>query len=86
MTAYLNIHIALEQRRIRALRRHRNSPSLDEKADDGGEIGYNEPPRVLVIGPENSGKTTFCKILANYIVRAGQGWNPMLVNLDPSEV
>ena len=86
MTAYLNIHIALEQRRIRALKLHRNSPTLDESRNDSGEIGYSEPPRVLVLGPENSGKTTFCKILANYIVRAGQGWTPMLVNLDPSEV
>jgi polyribonucleotide 5'-hydroxyl-kinase len=46
----------------------------------------SEPPRVLVLGPENSGKTSVCKILVNYAVRTGQGWKPVLVNVDPSEV
>jgi hypothetical protein len=45
-----------------------------------------QPPRILVIGPENSGKTTACKITANYAVRARQRWSPILVNLDPGEV
>ena len=45
-----------------------------------------DPPRVLVVGPEHSGKTTVCKILTNYAVRAGQNWSPFLVNVDPSEV
>lgn len=44
------------------------------------------PPRVLLLGQESSGKTTACKILANYAVRAGVGWSPMLVNVDPGEV
>ncbi|KAH8117202.1 Clp1-domain-containing protein [Phellopilus nigrolimitatus] len=80
MAAYMNLHLAFEQMRVRALSKTRNSPSLDEAA------GVPEgPPRVLVLGPENAGKTTACKILANYAVRAGQSWAPMFVNVDPGE-
>jgi len=81
MNAYANVHLALERMRVRALSSQRGSPlppGPDQEAD-------SEPPRVLVLGPENSGKTTVCKILANYAVRAGQGWAPMYVNTDPSE-
>jgi polyribonucleotide 5'-hydroxyl-kinase len=82
MYAYANVHLALEKMRVRALSSYRGSPlphGPDIEADP-------EPPRVLVLGPENSGKTTMCKILTNYAVRAGQGWTPMYVNTDPSEV
>jgi polyribonucleotide 5'-hydroxyl-kinase len=82
MHAYANVHLALEKMRVRALSSHRGSPpppGPDHEVD-------SEPPRVLVLGPENSGKTTVCKVLTNYAVRAGQGWRPMYVNTDPSEV
>lgn len=80
MRTYANLHLALEQMRVRALRQIRGSPvpSYDTSRSD--------PPRVLVLGPEHSGKTTVCKILTNFAVRAGQGWSPFLVNVDPSEV
>lgn len=78
---YANLHLALEQMRIRARRAQRGSPISSASVDPA-----NGPPRVLVIGPENSGKTTACKIIANYTVRSGQGWSPILVNLDPGEV
>lgn len=55
-------------------------PGVEEDGDS------SEPPRVLIMGPENSGKTSVCKILTNYAVRAGQGWAPLLVNTDPGEV
>ncbi|KAH9981100.1 hypothetical protein BGW80DRAFT_1162256 [Lactifluus volemus] len=81
MQAYANVHLALEKMRVRALTSYRGSPppGPDMEIDP-------EPPRVLVLGPENSGKTTVCKILTNYSVRAGQGWTPMYVNTNPSEV
>ena len=82
MAAYANLHIAFEQMRVRALAKFHGSP-----LPPGDEPPTApEPPRVLVLGPENSGKTTVCKILTNYAVRAGQGWSPLLVNVDPSEV
>ena len=40
-------------------------------------------PRVLVVGPENAGKTTLVKILASYAHRGGQ--QPVLVNTDCKE-
>ncbi|KAH9483911.1 Cleavage polyadenylation factor subunit clp1 [Psilocybe cubensis] len=79
MRSYANLHIALEQMRVRALRQIRGSPIPSH------DIPKYDPPRVLVLGPEHSGKTTVCKILTNYAVRAGQGWSPFLVNVDPSE-
>ncbi|KAJ7583008.1 Pre-mRNA cleavage complex II protein Clp1-domain-containing protein [Mycena floridula] len=79
MAAYGNLHIAFEQMRVRALRKIRGSPISHE------ESSSTEPPRILVVGPENSGKTTVCKILVNYAVRAGQGWAPLLINVDPNE-
>ncbi|TFK42324.1 Pre-mRNA cleavage complex II protein Clp1-domain-containing protein [Crucibulum laeve] len=80
MAAYANVHLAFEQMRVRALGALHGEPPHPDHADAG-----TEPPRVLVLGPENSGKTTVCKILTNYTVRAEQGWTPMLANVDPSE-
>ncbi|KAJ7343155.1 Pre-mRNA cleavage complex II protein Clp1-domain-containing protein [Mycena albidolilacea] len=80
MAAYANLHIAFEQMRVRSLRDLRGSPVPDYERDKP-----IDPPRVLVLGPENSGKTTICKLLINYAVRAGQGWSPLLINTDPAE-
>lgn len=80
MRTYGNLHIALEQMRVRALSEIRGSPVPHQ------DKTRSEPPRILVLGPEHSGKTTVCKILTNYAVRGGQGWTPFLVNVDPSEV
>ncbi|KAI0647520.1 hypothetical protein C8Q79DRAFT_959857 [Trametes meyenii] len=81
MAAYANVHIALEQMRVRALALARGEPLSPGEGSDGP----SDAPRVLILGPENSGKTTVCKTLINYTVRTGQGWTPMLVNVDPSE-
>lgn len=81
MKVYANLHVALEQMRVRALRQIRGSPIPPEDS-----AAKSDPPRVLVLGPDHSGKSTICKILTNYAVRAGQGWLPFFVNVDPSEV
>lgn len=81
MAAYANLHIAFEQMRVRALRTLHGSPPHGDDPD-----ASTAPPRILILGPENSGKTTVCKTLINYAVRAGQSWSPLLVNVDPSEV
>lgn len=52
---------------------------LREQASRTG--GY--APRVLVLGPEDAGKTSLCKILTGYAVRSGR--SPVFVNLDPGE-
>ena len=81
MISYANLHLAFEQMRVRARIAQRGSP-----VQPGSVEAKNHPPRVLVLGPEHSGKTTAGKILTNYAVRAGQRWSPMLINLDPGEV
>ncbi|PVU86498.1 hypothetical protein BB559_006512 [Furculomyces boomerangus] len=52
---------------------------LRDKAKQQGSEG----PRLLILGPTDSGKTTLCKILTNYAVK--QDETPVLVNLDTSE-
>ncbi|KAI0312374.1 hypothetical protein OF83DRAFT_1278326 [Amylostereum chailletii] len=80
MYPYANVHLSLEKMRLRAQRALNGSPPPPGEDDTDAE-----PPRVLVLGPENSGKTTVCKILTNFAVRAGQDWEPIYVNVDPSE-
>ncbi|KAF8809060.1 hypothetical protein BYT27DRAFT_7095233 [Phlegmacium glaucopus] len=79
MRTYANLHMALEQMRVCALS-HTRGISVPPR-----EKSNWDPPRVLVVGPEHSGKTTVCKILTNYAVRVGQSWSPFLVNVDSSE-
>ena len=81
MSTYANIHFAFEQMRVRALRDLHGSPRSN---DD--QHALTDPPRVLILGPENSGKTSIAKILINYAVRVAQNWSPLLVNLDPAQV
>ena len=50
----------------------------DEAAVDG-----KDGPRVLVVGPENAGKTTLVKLLTAYATRCGH--QPVAVNVDPKE-
>lgn len=81
MSAYANLHFAFEQMRVRALRDLHGSPSSDDDQHPN-----SQPPRVLILGPENSGKTSISKILSNYALRVAQNWSPLLVNLDPAQV
>lgn len=67
LMSFANLHFALED-----LRDRRASSS-------GTDIG----PRVLVVGPENSGKTSLVKTLVSYAIKSGR--QPMVVNLDPRQ-
>ncbi|KAK5085395.1 Cleavage polyadenylation factor subunit clp1 [Lithohypha guttulata] len=40
-------------------------------------------PRLLILGPENAGKTTLAKTLTGYAIRNGR--SPVVVGLDPTE-
>ncbi|EKM82406.1 hypothetical protein AGABI1DRAFT_104404 [Agaricus bisporus var. burnettii JB137-S8] len=83
MKAYGNLHVALEKMRVRSL--FTLTGSSLAPGEPTSNARPSEAPRVLVIGPANSGKTTLCKVLVNYCVRAGQGWSPILVNIDPGD-
>ena len=54
--------------------------SLRCEAADKGKVG----PRVLVVGPSDSGKTSLCKILLNYAIRMERA--PIYCDLDITEV
>ena len=86
MTAYANLHLAFEAMRVRALYRAKGEDFGGQTPPYNNNSDHTEPPRVLILGPDNSGKTTIAKILVNYATRVGQDWTPMLVNVDPSEV
>lgn len=86
MSAYANLHIAFEAMRVRAIQHYQGTEPPVKSPSRSSEPESKDPPRVLILGPENSGKTTVAKILVNYAARAGQDWCPFLVNADPSEV
>lgn len=50
-----------------------------EAQTEGGKDG----PRVLILGPENAGKTTLTKILTAYATKMDR--QPIVVNLNPTE-
>lgn len=70
MSQYLTLHFALENQRKITSEMNRGSVL---------QIG----PRVLVVGPSDSGKTTLCKTLASYAQK--QERVSLLVNLDPRD-
>jgi len=53
--------------------------TMREEAQMSGKDG----PRVLLLGPENAGKTSLAKILTAYSTKVGR--QPLVVNLDPTE-
>ncbi|CAI9627957.1 unnamed protein product [Alternaria burnsii] len=67
MMSCANLHFALENLRDRSI------------ASGSVDMG----PRVLVVGPENSGKTSLVKTLTSYAVKTSR--QPMVINLDPRQ-
>ncbi|KAK8212023.1 mRNA cleavage and polyadenylation factor IA/II complex [Phyllosticta capitalensis] len=79
MVEYANVGFAIEGMRAKV-----------EAADQRGGAttttsGLDKPmgPRVLVVGPENAGKTSLVKTLTSYAVKMGR--QPIAVNLDPRQ-
>lgn len=56
--------------------------ALERLRDQALEEGV-DGPRVLLLGPENSGKTSLAKLLTAYATRSGR--QPVIVNLDTKE-
>lgn len=53
--------------------------TMRQEAQGSGKDG----PRVLLLGPENAGKTSLAKVLTAYATKVGR--QPLVVNLDPTE-
>ncbi|KAL8719273.1 MAG: hypothetical protein Q9225_003703 [Loekoesia sp. 1 TL-2023] len=56
--------------------------ALEKQRDDASSTG-RDGPRVLVLGPDDAGKTSLVKLLTAYATRSGR--QPLAVNLDPKE-
>jgi polyribonucleotide 5'-hydroxyl-kinase len=56
--------------------------ALEKLRDDASQNG-GEGPRVLVVGPNNAGKTSLVKLLTAYAIRMGR--QPMVINTDSRE-
>ena len=54
-----------------------------EKIREEAAVDGKDGPRVLVVGPENAGKTSLVKLLTAYATRCGH--QPVAVNIDPKE-
>ncbi|KAK2966939.1 hypothetical protein RJ640_002124 [Escallonia rubra] len=67
MISYVNVHAVLEGRRNRA------KASPDDSVSSQG-------PRVIVVGPTDSGKSTLSRMLLSWAAK--QGWKPTYVDLD----
>lgn len=68
MISYVNVHAVLEARRNRA----KASSSSDSESSQG--------PRVIVVGPTDSGKSSLSRMLLSWAAK--QGWKPTFVDLD----
>ncbi|XP_073116674.1 protein CLP1 homolog isoform X2 [Elaeis guineensis] len=68
MVSYVNVHAILDGRRVRA------------KASQGSDKDSSQGPRVIVVGPMDSGKSSLCRMLLSWACK--QGWKPTFVDLD----
>ncbi|KAK9420163.1 putative Polynucleotide 5'-hydroxyl-kinase GRC3 [Seiridium unicorne] len=68
LVSYLNLHMKLEGLRATA--------AANKSSDAMG-------PRVLVVGPSNSGKTSLARMLTGWASRMGR--QPVVVNTDPTQ-
>ncbi|CAM0946097.1 unnamed protein product [Alopecurus aequalis] len=70
MVIYVNTHAILDARRGAAR----------AATAQGGDLQASQGPRVIVVGPSDSGKSTLCKMLLSWAAK--QGWKPTYVDLD----
>ncbi|KAI9795657.1 MAG: Cleavage polyadenylation factor subunit clp1 [Piccolia ochrophora] len=56
--------------------------AIDRLRQEAASVG-REGPRVLVVGPDNAGKSTLVKILTGYATKDGR--QPIVINLDPRD-
>jgi len=72
-------YVAEETQMMSYANAHFALEALRERSTHTGELG----PRVLVVGPENAGKTAVVRTLTAYAVKTGR--QPTVVNLDPRQ-
>lgn len=71
MVSYVNVHAVLERRRVRAKEASVSNPSNPLES---------QGPRVIVVGPTDSGKSSLARMLLSWAARLS--WKPTFVDLD----
>lgn len=71
MVSYVNVHAVLERRRVRAKEASISNPSNPSES---------QGPRVIVVGPTDSGKSSLARMLLSWAARLS--WKPTFVDLD----
>lgn len=72
-------YVAEETPMVEYANMHFALETMREETQGSGKDG----PRVLLLGPDNAGKTSVAKILTAYATKTGH--QPIVVNLDPAE-
>lgn len=78
MPQYAKVHSLLEKHRSSAVAYSGGSASSSSSAASSGR--FAQGPRVVIVGPVDYGKSTLCRILANWAVRMER--TPIFVDLD----
>lgn len=84
----ISLHLALERTRLLARRFLKSAAngSTTTAAPPADHQGVTRGPRVMVVGPASSGKTSVVKGLVNMAMGTGMGWTPGVIGLDPASV
>ncbi|RYR04535.1 hypothetical protein Ahy_B06g084292 [Arachis hypogaea] len=69
VVSYVNVHAILETRRTRA------------KASSPGDSESSQGPRVIVVGPTNSGKSTLSRMLLSWVAKQGSKPTFLLIHM-----
>lgn len=84
MVSYVNVHAILERRRAWARDAAApialTAPSMLPPARRPEGLVQSQGPRVIVVGPSDSGKSSLTRMLLGWSAR--QGWKPTFVDLD----
>ena len=83
--SFVNTHAQLEALRDEAAgsssrqQQQHHQQGQQEPSNDGNEV--KQGPRVMIVGPPESGKSSLCKVLVAYACKVGRC--PLWVDLDP---
>uniref|UniRef100_A0A7S4HRL3 Protein CLP1 homolog n=1 Tax=Odontella aurita TaxID=265563 RepID=A0A7S4HRL3_9STRA len=86
--AYVNTHAQLEAMRVDALAALTaaaaaiSDAAADPADDEAANAEGGDGPRVLIIGPSDTGKSSLARVLTAYAVKVGR--SPLLLDLDVS--
>ncbi|KAH7278906.1 hypothetical protein KP509_38G063700 [Ceratopteris richardii] len=80
MVSYVNVHAILERRRARARAAAPPSSGTLPSSRVPDVTAQSQGPRVIVVGPSDSGKSSLTRMLLGWAAR--QGWKPTFVDLD----